>query len=628
MQAPPDSKDFGQFEKISPTSSPEAPPSSAATSRRPRIRPLFYLVLAAASLVVFTAVALLQSPRPVPHPVSTFLSSDFWRYPIVLNEIKRLQAITVEGSFVSPDLNAVWTSGDAREVWIGGNSGVLLHSSTGGKAWEKVGPTSSSDADKSSSSSLSPDFWPTLPVVMAGGVDPVRENSQANGQAPPQPNPPAIQGRPLTLNTPDNSTQLGTMRGIQQVPVNSNTVYTPPGQTQSTQANPANLQAPATGTQSQPLPDKREIQDSAIRAKPANDQQINANTSLKPAPASLSVPCSFGAANIAQVYFSPLTGFVMFGPTALGQRWCTSNDQGRTWTVGDGPVHFSSQLRDSASPSITTAKGYQVQVGTRGSIKILNGPLPAQRVSHTTANLNAIAFSEDGQNGFVVGERGTALRTDDGGNTWFPVLQGLEGEYLPAQKPLQLPAPWYYLSWLLIAAIAWPALGGVPSTVLQSEESIANLGVSDRPLEPTDADPLGYKDLALSISRFLRNENTIAPITIAITGEWGTGKSSIMNLLRRDLAARGLRPIWFNVWHNQTEDDLFATILQNVRKQGVPYWWQLDYFSFRLRLLAMRWAHRLPPVTMLLMAIAFLAGIEWRHRNDHELNNLFLAKLG
>jgi hypothetical protein len=282
-----------------------------------------------------------------------------------------------------------------------------------------------------------------------------------------------------------------------------------------------------------------------------------------------------------------------------------------------------SQLLESTSSSITTRRGYQVQVGAHGSIKILNRPVPAQPKSHTDANLKAVAFSDDGRSGFAVGERGTAIKTEDGGNTWFPVLQGLEGENLPAQKPRKLPAPWYYFSWLLAAAIAWPALGAAPDSPLRSEASIANLGVSDRPLEPTDADPLGYKDLALSISRFVRNENTIAPITIAITGEWGTGKSSIMNLLRRDLAARGLRPIWFNVWHNQTEDDLFATILQNVRKQGVPYWWQLDYFSFRLRLLAIRWADRLAPLTMLLMAIAFLAGIEWQHRNDHQLNNLF-----
>ena len=105
---------------------------------------------------------------------------------------------------------------------------------------------------------------------------------------------------------------------------------------------------------------------------------------------------------------------------------------------------------------------------------------------------------------------------------------------------------------------------------LKAEETIANIGISDRPLEPGDPDPLGFRNLALSVSRFLRNENTVAPITIAITGDWGSGKSSIMNLLRRDLVSRGFRSIWFNAWHNQTDDDLFATILQALRKEGVP----------------------------------------------------------
>ncbi len=95
-----------------------------------------------------------------------------------------------------------------------------------------------------------------------------------------------------------------------------------------------------------------------------------------------------------------------------------------------------------------------------------------------------------------------------------------------------------------------------------------------------------------------------------------------MNLLRCDLAARGLRPIWFNAWHNQTEDDLFATILQAVRKEGVPQWWELwqfDQIWFRVRLLAIRWADRWQSATILAAVTAFLVASEWRRFNRDTL---------
>ena len=333
---------------------------------------------------------------------------------------------------------------------------------------------------------------------------------------------------------------------------------------------------------------------------------------------------AFVGANLYGVYFrNKLEGYVTYNsaPSTV----CHTTDGGKTWLIELSPLPLPdvpAGLRGSASSSANLQDNAEVQVGKGGSITIINRAQRSRRLSPTTADLKAIGFGGDSQ-GFAVGTMGTALKTNDGGLNWFPILQGLEGQLLGDRKPRKLPAPWYYLSWLVVAAVAMRGLRKPPERELQSEETIADIAVSDRPLEPTDADPLGYKDLALSISRFLRNENTVAPITIAITGEWGTGKSSIMNLLRRDLASRGLRPIWFNAWHNQTEDDLFATILQAVRKQGVPQWWELDYLPFRARLLAIRWASRWQTATILLMAIAFLAGVEWQHRNDHSIANLF-----
>jgi predicted KAP-like P-loop ATPase len=87
---------------------------------------------------------------------------------------------------------------------------------------------------------------------------------------------------------------------------------------------------------------------------------------------------------------------------------------------------------------------------------------------------------------------------------------------------------------------------------------VAELLVSDRPLQAGEPDPLEFNAVAFGLSRFLRNENTQPPLTIAITGEWGTGKSSLMNLLQADLKRYGFRPVWFNAWYHQKSASAFA----------------------------------------------------------------------
>ena len=126
--------------------------------------------------------------------------------------------------------------------------------------------------------------------------------------------------------------------------------------------------------------------------------------------------------------------------------------------------------------------------------------------------------------------------------------------------------------------------------------SIANQVSSDRPLTRDDPDPLGFGRIATSVSRFLRHEKTTGPLTLAISGRWGSGKSSLMNLVSSDLQRHGFVPIWFNAWHNQNEENLLDALVTAIRQQGKqrfftsrlpfinPYW-----FSFLFRRLY-RWS--------------------------------------
>jgi hypothetical protein len=144
------------------------------------------------------------------------------------------------------------------------------------------------------------------------------------------------------------------------------------------------------------------------------------------------------------------------------------------------------------------------------------------------------------------------------------------------------PAPWLYLlgvPGLLLAGYlnlrAWRA---DPEPPLASIEEVAR---TDEPLRWNDPDARVLKPLARGLSRFLRNVNTRPPLTLAITGRWGSGKSSLMGLLMADLQHRGGRAVWFNAWHHREEEHLLAALFESIRRAAPPGWWSWPGLAFR-----------------------------------------------
>lgn len=48
------------------------------------------------------------------------------------------------------------------------------------------------------------------------------------------------------------------------------------------------------------------------------------------------------------------------------------------------------------------------------------------------------------------------------------------------------------------------------------------------------------------------------------------GKTSLMNLLRQDLADKHFRPVWFNAWHHQKGEQILAGLFAHIRGQSIP----------------------------------------------------------
>ena len=193
----------------------------------------------------------------------------------------------------------------------------------------------------------------------------------------------------------------------------------------------------------------------------------------------------------------------------------------------------------------------------------------------TSEDLVGIRFSTDGNRGLAIGEDGAVIRSDDGGASWAP-----------AQTWWRVPAPWYWLIMLLAALPVWLAWKLRPAARVR--ESMADVGTSDAAISQAADDRLDFSGLARGISRFLRNPATGAPLTLAISGDWGSGKSSLMQLVCSDLRRFDHFPVWFNAWHHQKEELLFAALLGAIRTQAVPPLTTLAGVGFRLRLLWLR----------------------------------------
>ncbi len=304
----------------------------------------------------------------------------------------------------------------------------------------------------------------------------------------------------------------------------------------------------------------------------------------------------------------------------------------RGWIVGDGGAIF------------LTEDGGQTWQSTNAS---------------TGISLLTLAMSRDGLTGFAAGEGGVIVVTTDGGRTWrratrtvgsarttlamddtgqtgwafgYPpsLLQtnnfGESWESRPwPVRAQRLPAPWFWVALLFVGAAVWQAFRPRP---LANARGVEAMGTTDAPTEDFARDRLQFAPLARGISRFLRNTRTEPPLTIAISGDWGSGKSSLMALVCADLRRYGSRPVWFNAWHHQSEEQMLAALLTGIRDQGLPSLRSPDGWVFRLRLLWLRSRKHFVFTLLLMGVLAMLIGYLAKTRSNPGEWTSLLAWLG
>ncbi|MBK8026831.1 MAG: TIR domain-containing protein [Chloroflexi bacterium] len=147
-----------------------------------------------------------------------------------------------------------------------------------------------------------------------------------------------------------------------------------------------------------------------------------------------------------------------------------------------------------------------------------------------------------------------------------------------------------------------------------------NLEIVTRALsdKPTENDLLGFDEYARAIAGFILHDRTEKPLTIAINAPWGSGKSSLMHMIRAELRRRAqesaggntnggqspLATVWFNAWKYDEEETLWAALALEAIRQVADQYDLLDRLWFKLRLNGFDWRRLLVDVLRALLSMA------------------------
>jgi photosystem II stability/assembly factor-like uncharacterized protein len=626
----------------SKSSAPTRPSRSLPTLSRP-----FWFGAALLLFLIFSWIAFRQEPHPDPYWRSTPLHADWWVNPVEFNASRRLPRVWA-------DFNDVFALKGTGHVWVVGGGGLVLHSSDYGRHWKRqylVPEESAGDgpgdvrreASPRSAAELMPgpaSFWrrlapgqPLESALLLGLVGRPLSPPELNqkSQAVQVPSPSQVQEPELTLRDLANSD----LYSVHFVDARNGWVAGDNGALFNTRDS------------------GRTWERKDARVGRAVHRAVFADASWTWVVGDYSNPKL--SSDNGHTWFDFLKPKRATGPWSdidvRGSRLCLVG-QG-IYCSSNGVTFESTFLEASASRvSIANAKSWFVGknffnivggrgfVTTRNQVQIPSGDFLGvasvddhnawvvgkngllvfleydgaggwqARIVYADAyagvDLSSISFS-DSQHGWITGSAGTLLASGDGGHIWRRATR--ERDWTGISPKLFrgiYPAPWYYISLCFVGLLFVPALKRPQPKIIY--ESAEDLLISDQPISAPDADKFDFSAVALGLSRFLRNEKTMPPLTIAVTGEWGTGKSSLMNLLRGDLQRYGFRPVWFNAWHHQKEEHLLASLLETVRSQAIPPWWRPEGTIFRLRLLKIRWSRFWPLVALILLIFSFSLG--------------------
>ena len=106
-----------------------------------------------------------------------------------------------------------------------------------------------------------------------------------------------------------------------------------------------------------------------------------------------------------------------------------------------------------------------------------------------------------------------------------------------------------------------------------SKPSVLGSFDPDRPIENPEADRLGFAEIAENLAKSVVSNGARKGFVIGIEGKWGSGKSSILNLLAAHLRkVEDITVLRFDPWVVGDRDSMVAALMGRVRGRDAKSW--------------------------------------------------------
>ena len=124
---------------------------------------------------------------------------------------------------------------------------------------------------------------------------------------------------------------------------------------------------------------------------------------------------------------------------------------------------------------------------------------------------------------------------------------------------------------------AWMSLGNVKDLAIRpvpvpARSDVIGDGVAER-------DELGFLEDATAIAHLIASERSQLPLSLAILGEWGSGKSSLLKMVGQEVErlavpdqpdyAEPICQVWFNAWH-YSDDQVWTGLVEQLFRSLAP----------------------------------------------------------
>lgn len=202
----------------------------------------------------------------------------------------------------------------------------------------------------------------------------------------------------------------------------------------------------------------------------------------------------------------------------------------------------------------------------------------ADRSANPTVSPQLIAVSQDGRHLVAVAGRQT-WTADANESTPRLAWQGTD-----VAGVASVWWRWFGLSLLLampFAALIWFYFVDAPYRSRRRHDKAVDSGAispnvlrSDQAIDATEHDRLGHATWARALKRLIGNTEADPPLTLAVVGAWGTGKTSVLRMLGKLLTNPAERtagvtflPVHVNAWHHQGENDLLEAVVQALQRE-------------------------------------------------------------